>query len=124
MIVAVPILLVLLVIALTIAAVTIAVALVAVVGSGISVMVGGIAALFRPTRVAAPIFLFIVPMTAMGGVLGATVIGGLIIASSSGVIVILGPVIGLAVGILIGGALGVTSAAITWGYLARAAPAK
>ncbi len=89
-------------------------ATVALAGAALSVLLGGIAAVYPRTRWAAPFLLFIVPAPLLLGLVGFFGVGGFVVANTTGFWRLLGPVLGLAGGVLVGLAVGTTLAALAW----------
>jgi hypothetical protein len=91
-----------------------ALATVALAGAAFSVLLGGIAAVYPRTRWAAPFLLFMVPAPLLLGLVGFFGVGGMVVANTTGYWQILGPLLGLAGGVLVGLAVGTTLAALAW----------
>jgi hypothetical protein len=88
--------------------------LLAGLGVFVATLIAGVGlACVRQTRFLAPVFLLIIPLTALGAVGGAFGIGACLIRLN-GDLLFWGPALGLVVGSIIGSATGSFFAAIIW----------
>lgn len=85
-----------------------------------SLALGGLLLIFRPVRVLAPLFLLVVPAAALGSLAGGVFVGYSAIKTDEHLL-LLGPLSGLFLGGIAGGALGLLGAMLWWWLAARRA---
>jgi hypothetical protein len=85
-----------------------------------SLALGGLLLIFKPVRVLAPLFLLVVPAAVLGSLAGGVFVGYSAFKYDEN-LVFLGPLGGLVLGGIAGGALGLLGAMLWWWLAARRA---